>query len=262
MRISSGGGGTLPRVLPILLTVGGVAIPSYAVLVTLGLLAAAWVRRREIVRLGYDREPGHAAIGFAALFGGLFGSKLGMLLFVPPAEVLRLGLAALDGDFTGKTVVGGIAGGYLGVEIAKRVVGIRHSTGDAFAVSMPLAQGIGRIGCFLHGCCVGAVSTGPLAVDLAGVPRLPTQLFESAADLALAGWLWTIRTRPRPAGHLFRRALVGYAAIRLTLEPLRGDTGWRIGPLTAVQVFCALAIVGFGGTLLAARAGSAAAAPP
>lgn len=231
---------------PVLLSIAGLEVPSYAVLVALGIVLAALVRRHEVARLGYDRTPGHAAVGLAALLGGIAGSKLGMALFVPPAELWRLGLAALDGDLTGKTVVGGIAGGYVAVELVKRAVGVRHSTGDGFAVALPLAQGVGRIGCFLHGCCVGAPTDGPLGVVIAGVSRHPAQLYEAGLDLALAGWLWHVRAAPRPAGHLFKQALVGYAAIRFALEPLRGDTGWHIGPLTAVQGVCALAIVSFG----------------
>ncbi len=230
-------------------------MPSYGVLVALGIVLAALVRRREVARLGYDRTPGHAIIGFAALVGGLVGSKLGMALFVAPAELVRLGYAALDGDLTGKTVVGGIAGGYLGVEAAKRLVGVRHSTGDAFAVSLPLAQGVGRVGCWLHGCCGGIATDSPFAIG----GHHPAQLYEAALDLTLAAALWVTRATPRPAGHLFRLALVGYAAIRFVLEPLRGDAGWRVGPLTAVQVVCALAIVGFGATLVRARLRPAAA---
>lgn len=237
---------------PTLLSIGGLHVPSYAAFVALGIVLAAVVRRREVARLGYDRTPGHAVVGFAALFGGLFGSKLGMALFVPPEELARLGYAALAFDFTGKTVVGGIAGGYLGVELAKKLVGVRHSTGDAFAVALPLAQGVGRIGCFLHGCCVGEETDGPLGVVIAGIARHPAQLYEAALDLGLAAWIWSVREKPRPAGHLFKLALLGYATIRFALEPLRGDTGWRVGPLTAVQVACALAIVGFGASLVRA----------
>lgn len=207
---------------------------------------AALVRRVEVARLGYDRSPGHAYVGLAALLGAALGSKLGMLLFVPPAQMLDVLRDALAFDFTGKTVVGGIAGGYLGVELGKRLVGVRHSTGDGFAVALPLAQGIGRIGCFVHGCCGGRPTTSPLAID----GRHPTQLYEAALDLLLAGALWTVRERPRPAGHLFRAALVGYAMIRFGLEFLRNDTGWHVGPLTAVQLVCLLAAAGFGVTLV------------
>jgi phosphatidylglycerol:prolipoprotein diacylglycerol transferase len=240
---------------PVLLSIAGLDIPSYAVFVALGILFAWRLRKREVARLGYDRTPGHAFIGVAALLGGILGSKLGMALFVPPAELTRLGWAALDGDLTGKTVVGGIAGGYLAVELAKRVTGVRHSTGDAFAVSLPLAQGVGRIGCWLHGCCGGIATDHPIGWVSAG--RHPTQLYESILDLSLAATLWHLRERPRPAGHLFRYALVGYAAIRFGLEPLRGDTGWYLGPFTAVQVLCALAVGGFTLAILRDRARSA-----
>lgn len=234
---------------PVLFTVGPVAVPSYAVLVGLGLLLAAAVRRREVARLGYAATPGHHLVGLAALAGGIVGSKLGMALFVPPAELLRLGAAALAFDFTGKTVVGGIAGGYLGVELAKWRLGIRHSTGDAFAVALPLAQGVGRVGCFLHGCCPGRESDLPWSVPLDGVYRHPAQLYEAALDLALAAAVWAVRERPRPAGHLFKATLLGYAAIRFGLEPLRDDTGWRVGPLTAVQWACLAAGLALGAAL-------------
>jgi phosphatidylglycerol:prolipoprotein diacylglycerol transferase len=226
-------------VLPVLFRIGDIPVPSYGVLVTVGLLAAFWVRRIEVARLGYDRSRGHAVIGFAALAGGIIGSKLGMLLFVSPAQLADLGLAALAGDLTGKTVVGGIAGGYLAVEAVKRVVGITVSTGDGFAVSLPLAQGIGRIGCFLHGCCGGVDGSGWLARLTGG--HEPTQLYESALDLGLAATAWHFRTFPLPAGVRFKAVLVGYALVRFALEPFRGDPGWRVGLFTGVQASCLLA---------------------
>ncbi|GDX80781.1 hypothetical protein LBMAG42_25920 [Deltaproteobacteria bacterium] len=217
---------------------------SYALFVTLGLLAAAAVRRIEVRRLGYDHSPGHTFVGLFALAGAALGAKFGMILFVGPEALRSLGLAALTFDFTGKTVVGGIAGGYLGVELGKRLVGVKHSTGDAFAVALPLAQAFGRVGCWFNGCCFGVPTSLPMGRLAAGTH--PTQLYEAALDLGLAAAIWSIRQQPRPAGHLFRLTLIGYACIRFAMEPIRGDQGWLLGPLTAVQWVCLGAIVGFG----------------
>lgn len=238
---------------PVLLHVGGVALPSYGVFVAMGMFVGWWVRRREVARLGYVASPGHRWVGLGALLGAAVGSKLGMVLF--GADLGELWHHMLDADFTGKTVVGGVAGGYLGVELTKRIVGVSHSTGDGFAVALPLAQGFGRIGCLLHGCCAGIVTEGPVAVLVGGVRRLPAPAFESGLDFALAGVLWAIRLRPRPEGVLFKLWLIGYAAIRFVLEPLRADAviGW--GGLTWVQWVCLATMGAFGGWVMGARAG-------
>jgi len=59
---------------------------------------------------------------------------------------------------TGKSVLGG----YAGVELTKRLVGHRKSTGDAFVLIMPLSLLLGRVGCLMHGCCQGRVGTSGL----------------------------------------------------------------------------------------------------
>ena len=233
---------------PVLFTLAGVDVAAYAVFVAAGIAAASAVRRAEVRRLGYHATPGHQYVGLFALLGAMVGSKLGMVLFVGPEALAQLGWAALTFDFTGKTVVGGIAGGYLGVELGKKLVGVRHSTGDGFAVSLPLAQAFGRVGCWLNGCCYGTPTDLPVGRLAAGLH--PTQLYEAALDLALASALWATRRRPLPSGHRFRLALAGYGAIRFGLEFFRGDAGWRVGPLTAVQWVCLAAAVGFGGSVL------------
>ena len=58
---------------------------------------------------------------------------------------------------TGKSIIGGLLGGYAGVEIAKRLLGYTNATGDWFAVITPVTIMLGRIGCLLHGCCLGRV---------------------------------------------------------------------------------------------------------
>jgi len=232
-------------VRPVLFHMGSFPVSSYAVFALAAFAAALLVRRIEVRRLGYDREPQHRFVGIGALVGAVAGAKLGMVLFVPPRDLGELVTGMLDLDFTGKTVVGALAGGYLGVELCKKLVGIAHSTGDGFAVALPLGQAIGRVGCFLHGCCGG--------IALAGGGRHPAQLYEASLDLGLAAGLWLVRARPRREGHLFRTYLVGYAVIRFALEPLRGDTGLRLGPLTLVQWACALAALAFSWTLVRAR---------
>jgi prolipoprotein diacylglyceryltransferase len=82
------------------------------------------------------------------MLGGIVGAKLGMFMFEPTLRIERM----LSLNFTEKTVMVGLIGGYIGVDLAKRRMGITESTGDAFAVAVPLAQAVGRVGGLLNGC--------------------------------------------------------------------------------------------------------------
>jgi prolipoprotein diacylglyceryltransferase len=244
---------------PILFTLLGVPVSSYAVFVGAAFLVAVLVRRSEQRRLGFDRDPRMRAVSLGALVGAMIGAKVGMLLFTPEA-MHDLVAAMLRFDFSGKTVIGGLVGGYAGVELAKKAVGVTRRTGDTFAVAVPLAQAVGRVGCFLHGCCWGSSCALPWAVPMHDGLRHPVQLYEAALDLALAAWLFAIRRRDLPEGDLFRRYVVGYAAIRFTMEFFRGDPSWMLGPLNAPQWIAVVAGLGFA-ALLVRKEGARAFAP-
>lgn len=230
---------------PELLQLGPWTLRSYAAAVLVGAAVGLWVRRVEVRRLGYDADPRHRWVGLGALIGAVLGAKLGMVLFEPAASLAALWDRILALDFAGKTVVGGIAGGYGGVELTKRLVGLRGSTGDAFAVALPLSLAFGRLGCLLEGCCYGVASDAAWAVTVDGVSRTPVQLLDGLGLAALAAWQWSRRTGPRPRGEGFRTTLIGIAVIRFGSQFLRGDPVLRWGPLDAVQWVCVATVLGF-----------------
>src|SRR5437667_6986614 len=94
-------------------------------------------------------------IYIAALASAFLGAKLvylgaeGWLHWHDPDRWLQFA--------TGKSITGGLLGGYAGVEIAKRLVGYRNPTGDWFAVVVPAGIMLGRVGCILRGCCLGRI---------------------------------------------------------------------------------------------------------
>jgi prolipoprotein diacylglyceryltransferase len=227
-------------VLPVLVTIGGVPVRSYAVAVLAAFAVGAWLRAREVARLGYGSRPGHAWVGTGALIGGVLGSKLGLVWF-GPLTLTEAGRALLDLDLTGKTVYGGLLGGWAGVEVAKRLAGVTGSTGDAFVAPVLAGQAIGRLGCFLNGCC-------------AGVDGLPVPLGEAALDLSLLVALRRVRS---PEGAAFRWMVAGYSGIRFVLDPWRADARWMWGPLSALQWTCLLVAVTLSVRLLRPSLGSA-----
>src|SRR2546423_8735567 len=107
----------------------------------------------------------------AALVGAFFGAKLvylfaeGWLHFGAPDMWFQLA--------AGKSILGALLGGYVFVELAKRHVGYASATGDDFALIAPISIGLGRVGCLLHGCCLGAVCSPRWYAlrDTDGVPR-------------------------------------------------------------------------------------------
>jgi phosphatidylglycerol---prolipoprotein diacylglyceryl transferase len=222
------------------LHVGDWLIQSYALFATLGWLAGGAVFYLEVRRRGWPLDKLlFAAVGcfFGAIVGGL---AFGMLFFDWPEVVDRV--TALE--LAGNSVVGGLAGGFLGVEIAKKLVGHTISTGEAFALAIPIGHAIGRVGCYLSGCCFGTPTTLPWGVTFPGaslahtsqvtlglvgagdapLPVHPTQLYEIAFDLVLFAALFIVRDRTRTRGSLFRAYLFAYATFRLMLELVRGDS--------------------------------------
>lgn len=230
--------------------------------VGVGFFAAFLVKRAEDKRLGYRRSPGYRGVMVGALVGAVIGSKLGMLLYLSWDAWLEMMSSTLALRVGGKTILGAIAGGYLGVEIAKKAVGIRHSTGDAYALALPVGQAFGRLGCFFTGCCGGVpFAEAGSGGGAFGLTTHPVQLYEAAGLVALTAVLFMTRRRTLVAGQLFRGFLVGFALLRFFLDFFRGDARLFISGqpgvgLSYVQVFCGLAAIVF--LVLALRTGLAA----
>lgn len=214
-------------------------IPPYTWLLLAGVIISFlfWKRRaRQDRRLVF--------IYAAALVGAFFGAKIiyllaeGWLHF--GASDMWLQLAA------GKSILGALLGGYIFVELAKRQVGYDRATGDDFALIAPISIGLGRVGCLLHGCCLGAAcSPGWYTLkDIDGVSRWPAVPAELAFNvLAFALFVFLRREKLLPGQH-FHLYLIGYGLFRFAHEFLRA-TPRLLGPFSGYH-FTALAVALFG----------------
>ena len=155
----------------------------------------------------------------AASIGALFGSRLLGLLEQIPLAQLTWRTLLLPG---GKTIVGGLLGGWIGVELAKRLKHIHSRTGDLFAVPLCIGIAMGRIGCFLAGLAddtFGTPTTLPWGVNFGdGIPRHPTQLYEILFLSMLAFAVHLYNRRPHPEGATFRLFLAAYLTWRLAID--------------------------------------------
>jgi phosphatidylglycerol---prolipoprotein diacylglyceryl transferase len=171
----------------------------------------------------------------AAIAGAAIGSKV-LYWFEDPVgtwQHLRDPVFLLQG----KTIVGALIGGLIGVEATKFVLGVRESTGDLFAVPLAIGAALGRIGCFLTGLSdrtYGVQTNLPWGVDFGDhVFRHPTQLYEALFLALLAVALVAFARRPHANGDVFKLFMVGYLAFRLLVDFLKPEA--RFGGLSAIQ---------------------------
>jgi phosphatidylglycerol---prolipoprotein diacylglyceryl transferase len=137
----------------------------------------------------------------------------------------------------GKTIVGALIGGLIGVEATKLVLGVRAATGDLFAVPLAVGMSIGRVGCFLTGLSdrtYGVETTLPWGIDFGDhVIRHPTQLYEAFFLVVLAIALAAFTRRPHANGDVFKLFMVSYFAFRLLVDFLKPAA--RFAALSAIQ---------------------------
>lgn len=115
-----------------------------------------------------------------AILGAAFGSKI--LYWFEDLKKTMENWNHFQYLMEGKTIVGGLLGGLMGVETAKKLIGWKRSTGDDFVLPLAVGMMIGRIGCFLTGLddhTYGVATTWVTGVDFGdGIKRHPTQLYE------------------------------------------------------------------------------------
>lgn len=221
----------------------------HAVFEALGLAAGSQLFLRSQRR----QTTGNALHGprFLILCGCLLGAAIGNKL-VFWAEMPHL-LHEADGWrllLAGQSMVGGLLGGLIGTEIAKKLAGIRSSTGDAYVMPILFGLSIGRIGCFLAGLndgTYGVPTSLPWAIDFGdGIPRHPTQLYE----IAFVGTLALLLHKTTPflaasSGLRFKLMLSAYLAWRLGIDALKPIPFPWPGGLSGIQWVCGLALAAY-----------------
>ncbi|MBI3321490.1 MAG: prolipoprotein diacylglyceryl transferase [Candidatus Omnitrophica bacterium] len=229
---------------PILAKLGPITLYTYGAMLVVAFAVATWLASRAAAAWPPSRSPISAeqAVDFScyALLGGLVGGRLLYVLLEwewfaqAPLEMFALWHGGLVwyGGFLGGTLAGWL---YTRV---KRLDFLRVM--DHFIPFLALGHAIGRLGCFLNGCCYGKPTQAWCGVLLPGHDGLvlPTQLFEAFGLLVVFLILRPLQrqsVKARP-GRVLGGYLILYGGLRFFLESLRGDqTAWRMG-LTLQQV--------------------------
>jgi phosphatidylglycerol:prolipoprotein diacylglycerol transferase len=251
---------------PVLVDLGFYQIPTYGVLLYLGVILAIFLASRRARLVGLSAT--HVMdLGAWVVLWGLLGAKI-LLAITDPSY-----LSSLSG-LLGLLRAGGVFYGGLVAALAAAVVLMRRyhlpffQVADVLAPSVALGHFFGRLGCFSAGCCygrscnasLGVVFTNPLANEVSGtplgVPLYPTQLYEAAFNLANYAFLAWLFRRRLPAGSVLGAYLVGYGVARFVIEFFRGDPdrGFVLGGMLSTSQAIAAVMVPVGiGILVWAR---------
>lgn len=232
-----------------LFSIGPVTIHGYGLMIAIGVLCALLVGGKRAATRNLDVDIVYG-MGLSVLVFGFVGAKLLFCIVELKTIIASPGLI-LSGD--GFVVYGGIIGGILAAMIycrIKKVSFLRYF--DLLVPSVALAQGFGRIGCFLAGCCYGQETDSPIGVIFHnsafapnGVRLIPTQLISSAGDFLFAAVLLIYANKTRKTGKTGALYLMLYGAGRFIIEFFRGDFRGSVGALSTSQ-FISLIIFAIG----------------
>ncbi|MEL7368822.1 MAG: prolipoprotein diacylglyceryl transferase [Myxococcota bacterium] len=256
---------------PILLEIGGIKLPSYAVLMALGYLVALFTIRLIVPPRASSTVPAfHRTQAFdlfiVMLVASLVGAKWGHVLFEAPGHIGRDGQMInsvyellrddpwhwLRLDDPGYVWYGGMLGGLV---VAVFYFRARPKLdpwlySDAFTPAIMTGAAVGRLGCFLGGCCYGVPTEMPWGFVFPGMTYAvhPTQLYDAAIAAVLGFGLLYRFPRRRFDGESIAILLMAYPVLRALTESVRGDPerGF-LGPLSTSQLISIpLFLIGLG----------------
>ncbi|MBS4899397.1 MAG: prolipoprotein diacylglyceryl transferase [Clostridiales bacterium] len=228
----------------VLFNIGPFPVHGYGTMIAIGIVAAMLVGMFRAKRAGLNAD--HVwGLGFVGMISGFAGGKLLYILvewkqfLIDPKSVL---------GSSGFVVYGGIGIGLACVIIYCRVKKISFLEYiDVIIPSLSIGQGFGRLGCLMAGCCYGqAAGTHTFGVTFpaeslapAGIALIPTQLYSSIGDFAIAVILIIVevktRKKGRTKGSILALYLILYSIGRFIIEFFRGDVRGSVGELSTSQ---------------------------
>jgi len=238
---------------PNLFNIGPFTIHTYGIFVCLGIFSGIFLSVILGKKEGLNPDL-ISSICFFIVLSGIIGARILYILanmsyyLERPLEVFALWKGGLI--FSGG-IISGCIGGFLyirktGIDLLK--------IADILSPSASFGQAIGRIGCFMAGCCYGKETDLPWAVvftdknSLApkGIPLHPTQLYHSLACLIIFAILMLMRKRKKYDGQIFFWYLILHSTQRLLIERFRADCLPAIGQMSVTQFISLIILISAG----------------
>lgn len=211
-----------------LLTIGGLTVHGYGLMIGIGFIAAYLMTEFRARKYRMNTDIVFTLFISSVVFG-LLGAKVLYYLTILDRVIKDPGVI-LD-EMEGFVVYGGIIGGVLAGYVVCRIKKEKFwQYFDLIAPAIALAQGFGRIGCLLAGCCYGKETDSPLSItfhtsDFApnDVALIPTQIYSSILDFLNCIVLCLIARYAKKERTVSGCYLIFYSTGRFILEFFRGD---------------------------------------
>lgn len=215
---------------PEIFQVGVIHLRSYGLMLSVAFVLGTWLALREARRLQLD-EDRLVTVILATLVAAVLGARA-LFVLEHIADYRGQWLSVMRIWQGGLTLYGGLVAGTVGGLLTARQVGLpMWVVADALTPSLALGTLIGRIGCFLNGCCYGHPTRLPWGVvfppdsfaslEFGPVPVHPSQLYFALTGLVLFLVLWPLRLRLRVPGLLFWTFVALFAGARIPLDLTR-----------------------------------------
>ncbi len=213
-----------------LLKIGPFTVYGYGLMIAIGIFSAYCLAEYRAKKLGLKDE---LVFGMTiwAVIGGILGGKILYFITILPKILADPSLLYQD-LLEGYVIYGALIGGFLAVILYCR----RHDMKvlaylDLTLPSVALAQGFGRIGCLLAGCCYGRETESAFSITFEhsayapnGVALIPTQIISSGLDyLHFIILLIFVKKWKKKDGQVTGLYFMLYSAGRFILEYFRGD---------------------------------------
>lgn len=225
----------------ILVSLFGFNVYSYGLMIGIGIIVAVMILNSRAKKRGYDENSIFNMI-IITILSGILGGKV-LFIITKLGDFINNPMSFITDFGYGFVIYGAILGGMLSIILYSRMK--KWNSLEIFDLVVPglaIAQGFGRIGCFLAGCCYGAETTGALYVifpeNSLAVPHVhlhPTQIYSSVFDFALGIFLIIYSRKKKDSGKTFGLYLICYSIGRFFVEFLRDDVRGSVGILSTSQ---------------------------
>lgn len=230
---------------------GDYCVPTYTICSGIGIILSIFV---ACILLSREAILGdYIYLIILSLIGLAIGAKLFGVISLGITEYLNNGTISFERIIkeAGSVYYGGLIGLLISLLILCKVKNKQfRSVSSVMAVSIPLFHSIGRIGCYLGGCCYGKETNGFLGIEyrIYGttkiVTRYPVQLYESAFEFFLFITLLILYNKFKKArGFLLQVYLISYSAFRFFIEFIRGDEVRGIWSLLSFSQYISIGII-------------------
>lgn len=225
---------------PVLFEIGDFKIEAYPVFVTFAILIGLGLYLFQL-RKDQVKSSNALYIVLFALVGGAIGAKVP--IFIIYWKELSQTNVSMDILLSGRSIVGGLIGGFLFTLLSKRLFNIKDKMGNQIAIPVAFSMAIGRFACLFRGCCYGQPTGNNYGIDFGdGIHRHPTQIYEMIFDFLLALYLIYRKKKGVSPGELFMIFMNYYLGFRFLNEFIRVEHVTKLG-LTDFQLICILSLL-------------------